>query len=109
MEFRPIEPGDEPALARFFAASRTRDRTFLKEDVDDPERGRRLGAPGTARVIAVDAGEVVGSVAVVPLHGWSSHVGEVRLVVDPEHRGRGIGRGLAGGRWWTPWTSGSPS
>jgi ribosomal protein S18 acetylase RimI-like enzyme len=31
----------------------------------------------------------------VPLHGWSSHVGEVRLVVDPEHRGRGIGTALA--------------
>ena len=41
------------------------------------------------------SGEVVGSVAVVPLHGWSSHVGEVRLVVDPDHRGRGIGRRLA--------------
>ena len=45
--------------------------------------------------IAVDEGEVVGSVAVVPLHGWSSHVGEVRLVVDPDHRGRGLGRVLA--------------
>ena len=33
--------------------------------------------------------------AVVPLHGWSSHVGEVRLVVDPAARGRGIGRELA--------------
>jgi ribosomal protein S18 acetylase RimI-like enzyme len=43
----------------------------------------------------VDGGEVVGYVAVVPLHGWSSHVGEVRVVVDPERRGRGIGRALA--------------
>jgi ribosomal protein S18 acetylase RimI-like enzyme len=34
-------------------------------------------------------------VAVVPLVGWSSHVGEVRLVVDPGHRGRGLGRSLA--------------
>ena len=45
--------------------------------------------------IAIDDAEVIGSVAVVPLHGWSSHVGEVRLVVDPDHRGRGIGRRLA--------------
>ena len=56
---------------------------------------RRVGAPGPARALAVDDGEVVGYVAVVPLHGWSSHVGEVRVIVDPEHRGRGIGRALA--------------
>jgi ribosomal protein S18 acetylase RimI-like enzyme len=95
MEFRPIEPGDEPALARFFARIPEGDRTFLKEDVDDPQVVAAWARPGTARVIALDGGEVVGSVAVVPLHGWSSHVGEVRLVVDPEHRGRGIGRSLA--------------
>ena len=35
------------------------------------------------------------TVAVVPLQGWSSHVGEVRVIVDPAHRGRGIGRALA--------------
>ena len=95
MEFRPIEPGDEPALTRFFARIPDSDRTFLKEDIDDPEVVAAWARPGAARVIAVDAGEVVGSVAIVPLHGWSSHVGEVRLVVDPEHRGRGIGLGLA--------------
>ena len=95
MELRPIEPGDEPALTRFFAHIPEADRTFLKEDIDDAEVIAVWARPGTSRVIAVDEGRVVGSVAVVPLHGWSSHVGEIRLVVDPEHRGRGIGRGLA--------------
>ena len=51
---------------------------FLKEDVDDPDVVAAWARPGTAREIAVVDGEVVGSVAVVPLHGWSSHVGEVR-------------------------------
>jgi ribosomal protein S18 acetylase RimI-like enzyme len=80
---------------RFFARIPDADRTFLKEDVEDPQVLAEWSRPGAARVIALDGGEVVGSVAVVPLHGWSSHVGEVRLVVDPEHRGRGIGRDLA--------------
>jgi ribosomal protein S18 acetylase RimI-like enzyme len=95
MELRPIEPGDEPALTRFFARIPEADRTFLKEDVDDPEVVAAWARPGPARVIAIEDGEVVGSVAVVPLHGWSSHVGEVRLVVDPDERGRGIGGALA--------------
>jgi RimJ/RimL family protein N-acetyltransferase len=31
---------------------------------------------------------------VVSLTGWSSHVGELRVIVDPEHRGRSIGQEL---------------
>ena len=95
MELRPIEPGDGPALTSFFARIPEADRTFLKEDVDDPDVVAQWARPGTARTIAVENGDVIGSVAVVPLHGWSSHVGELRLVVDPAARGRGIGRALA--------------
>ena len=95
MEIRPIEPSDEPALIRFFERIPDSDRTFLKEDVSDPAVLEAWASPGAARSIAVDGDDVVGSVAVVPLHGWSSHVGEVRLVVDPARRGQGIGRALA--------------
>ena len=95
MEIRPIEAGDGPALVRFFEQIPESDRTFLKEDVGDPHVVEHWMQPGAGRRIAVDDGEVVGSVAVVPLVGWSSHVGEVRLVVDPGHRGRGLGRSLA--------------
>ena len=38
---------------------------------------------------------MTGYVAVRPLPGWSDHVGEVRLVVSPSHRGSGLGRELA--------------
>jgi len=95
MDIRPIEPGDQEALIRFFQRMPEGDRTFLKEDVTDPDVLAAWAAPGAARAIAVEGGEVLGSVAVVPLHGWSSHVGEVRLVVDVEQRGRGLGRALA--------------
>jgi ribosomal protein S18 acetylase RimI-like enzyme len=95
MEIRPINAADAPALSRFFQRIPESDRTFLKEDVGDPSVVEHWVLPDTARTIAVEEDEVIGSVAVVPLHGWSSHVGEVRIVVDPEHRGRGLGRRLA--------------
>jgi L-amino acid N-acyltransferase YncA len=95
MEIRRIEPGDRAALERFLDGIPDADRTFLKEDVADPDVVAAWVRPGDARSIALDGGDVVGYVAVIPLHGWSSHVGEVRIVVEPEHRGRGVGQALA--------------
>jgi ribosomal protein S18 acetylase RimI-like enzyme len=54
------------------------------------DRGRRALAHD-------DDGAVVGYVAIIRNTGWSDHVGDVRLVVDPAHRGQGLGRTLA--RW----------
>ena len=42
-----------------------------------------------------EAGTLVGVVSVMPELGWSDHVGQLRLLVDPAHRGQGIGRELA--------------
>ena len=95
MEIRPIEAGDSPALSHFFERIPESDRTFFKEDVGDPRVLEDWVQPGAGRTLAVEDGHVVGALAIAPLVGWSSHVGEVRLVVDPEHRGRGIGRRLA--------------
>jgi L-amino acid N-acyltransferase YncA len=95
MEIRRIECDDRDALTRFMARVPEADRTFFKEDVSDPGAVDGWLEPGPARAIAVEDGEVVAWLAVVPLHGWSSHVGEVRLIVDPAHRGRGVGRALA--------------
>jgi L-amino acid N-acyltransferase YncA len=95
MQIRPIEPGDRGAIERFIARIPEGDRSFFKEDVTDMAVVDAWVRPGAARVVAVAGDDVVGLVSVVPLHAWSSHVGEVRVIVDPDHRGEGVGRALA--------------
>jgi L-amino acid N-acyltransferase YncA len=99
MEIRTPTLEDLDALLDFFERVPESERTFFKEHVLDrstvegwltTDRGRRG--------LAFDEdGRVVGYVAVVPHSGWSDHVGDVRLVVDPKRRAQGVGRTLA--RW----------
>ena len=95
MQIRQLEQRDREDVKRFVARVPEGDRTFFKEDVDDPEVLEAWVRPGSDRAIAIDDERVLGYVAVVPLQGWSSHVGEVRVIVDPDARGRGIGRAHA--------------
>jgi L-amino acid N-acyltransferase YncA len=94
MEIRLLEAGDETAVDRFLDRIPEGDRTFFKEDVADPAVRAAWFRPGPARLLAVEGDTVLGYVAVVPLASWSRHVGELRVIVDPAHRGRGIGQEL---------------
>jgi ribosomal protein S18 acetylase RimI-like enzyme len=93
-EVREVRSEDEPAVERFLARIPEGDRTFFKEDVTDPDVIAFWGRRGGVTNVALDGGEVVGYGAVIPLQGWSSHVGEVRVIVDPGHRRQGVGRAL---------------
>jgi L-amino acid N-acyltransferase YncA len=98
MNLRPPTHEDIDGLLEFFQRVPDGERTFFRERVVD--RGSVSAwvapdAPGRRAIAVDDDGTVVGQVAVVPLPGWSDHVGELRLIVDPERRGRGIGRRLA--------------
>jgi ribosomal protein S18 acetylase RimI-like enzyme len=96
MELRPITAADTPALAAFVARIPEGDRTFLETDALDPARvATWAGDQRARRVVAVDGADVVVVVAVVPGVGWTSHVGELRLVVDPARRRAGLGQELA--------------
>ncbi|MET0145425.1 MAG: GNAT family N-acetyltransferase [Ilumatobacteraceae bacterium] len=96
VEVRALTPDDTDALRRFFGRVPEGDRTFFREDVLLPGVVERwLADPGQHRLVALVDGEIAGSVAVIPGVGWTRHVGELRLVVDPAFRRRGVGRLLA--------------
>jgi L-amino acid N-acyltransferase YncA len=93
---RAIEAGDVAAVRDFFDRIPEGDRTFFREDVSRP--GVIEGwvvDPRQHRLIAIVDGVVAGHVAIIVGVAWSSHVGEVRLVIDPAFRRRGVGRLLA--------------
>jgi RimJ/RimL family protein N-acetyltransferase len=96
MELRLLGPEDLGALNSMFERVPEGDRTFFKEDVADTEVVAAWTHDRHAlRIIAIDEGAVVAYAAVIPGVGWSSHVGELRLVVDPAYRRRGLGTTLA--------------
>ncbi|MGY1653065.1 N-acetyltransferase family protein [Geodermatophilus sp. SYSU D01119] len=104
MSVEVVELGEAhcDALLRFFRSLPEEDLTFIEEEVTDPDVVRSWASGGgtARRFVALDGGGegdggVAGYVAVRRLPGWSSHVGEVRLVVSPARRGAGLGRTLA--------------
>jgi ribosomal protein S18 acetylase RimI-like enzyme len=95
MEIRPLEHRDRAALEEFLQRIPEGDRTFFKEPVDEAAVISTWLEDGGARWLAVAGQQVLGYIAVVPGQAWSSHVGEIRLIVDPEHRGEGVGTALA--------------
>jgi RimJ/RimL family protein N-acetyltransferase len=90
-----LQPAHVEALTRFFQGLPDGDVTFIKEDVTDPATVRSWTRGSSSRWVATDGDTVTGYVAIIRLSGWSDHVGELRLVVHPTHRGTGLGGELA--------------
>ena len=95
MTIQDFQPGHAEALGAMFQRLPESDVTFIKEDVSPQAVATWAGAHGWRWVEVAGDGSVVGLAALLPLTGWSDHVAELRLVVDPSTRGQGIGRALA--------------
>lgn len=93
---RPMVKEDADKLHTFFARVPREDRLFLREDVSRRDVidawARELDYEKVFPLVAEIGDNIVGDAT---LHrrkgGWTSHVGKVRVVVDKEYRGKGLG------------------
>lgn len=96
---KPMTEHDAGGLLRFFLKMPAEDRFYLKEDVTAPtitqRWARELNYDRALPLLAWVDGHVV---ADATLHrtrtGARRHVGELRILVDPDYRGRGLGTAL---------------
>lgn len=97
---RPLTNADFDKLYGFFQALPEEDRLFLRHDVTDPKVvGTWVEHLDFDRVIPLIAEEGDKFVADGTLHqsthGWSAHVGQIRLVTARTHRRVGLGTVMA--------------
>jgi L-amino acid N-acyltransferase YncA len=98
---RLMGAADAARLVTFARSLASDDLLFLPTDITDPEVVaqwvRSLEAGLATTVLAEAGGEVAGYAALVTSRvSWQRHLGEIRLHVGPRHRGKGLGRALAG-------------
>jgi L-amino acid N-acyltransferase YncA len=94
---RPMLSTDKEALLEFFRRIPEEDRFYLKEDVTAPAViARWTESLDYSRALPLLAFHEKKIIADATLHhrraGARKHIGEVRIVVDPEYRNRGVGR-----------------
>jgi ribosomal protein S18 acetylase RimI-like enzyme len=91
-----LTPDDADVATRFLEILPEGDLTFLKEEVDAETVSRWSADERTTRWIVVgEDGEAQAMLSITIGALWSSHVGELRLVVGEGYRRRGLGRRLA--------------
>ena len=100
IEFHLMTRADEAAVLDFAKALPTHDLLFLPRNISQPkvlsawvneiERGDIVS------LLALTDSAVVGCGTLVrDSHSWSPHVGEIRMVVSLDVRGKGVGRALS--------------
>jgi ribosomal protein S18 acetylase RimI-like enzyme len=93
---RPLKDGDENVLFEMFRRLSTDDLWFLNHDVSDPgliaDWINNLDTNRVISIVALLEGRIVGNaVLMMKRHGAKSHIGKVRISVDPGFRDRRLG------------------
>ncbi len=100
VEFRHMTAKDEAAVLTFAKKLPVHDLLFIPRDISEPKVLsawiKEIERGGMTSLLAVKDGAVVGCGTIVRDElSWSSHVGEIRMVVSKDVRGTGVGRALS--------------
>jgi L-amino acid N-acyltransferase YncA len=93
---RPLDPNDYDKLLEFFRNIPEEDRMFLKDDVANPEtiKGwfKEFNPEKVFPIVVLDGDKIIADCTLHrAVHGWSKHVGEIRVVVSKNYQKKGIG------------------
>jgi RimJ/RimL family protein N-acetyltransferase len=100
IEIRLMSAADEAAVLAFGKALPTHDLLFLPRNISEPKVlsawVKEIERGAITSLLAFKDGKVVvcGTLVRDP-HSWSPHVGEIRMVVSLDVRGKGVGRALS--------------
>ena len=99
VEIARMTGADRAAMVSFVAALPAHDLLFVPRDLGHPKVVdawmRSLDAGEVVSLVARHRQAMVGCTAIfVDELSWSKHVGELRVLVAPDWRGRGLGRAL---------------
>jgi RimJ/RimL family protein N-acetyltransferase len=99
IDFRLMGPADEDAVLAFARELPTHDLLFLPRNISEPKVLsawiKEIERGAITSLLAWKDGKVVGCGTLVrdPL-SWSPHVGQIRMVVSKDVRGKGVGSAL---------------
>jgi ribosomal protein S18 acetylase RimI-like enzyme len=96
LTLRPIKPGDEALLYEMFSRLSEEDLWFLNHDVSEPELIeswlKSLDINRVISIVALLEGRIIANAAMMmKRYGAKSHIGKIRISVDPAFRDRRLG------------------